>query len=206
MVAECGPDLSGHHRLFKSHRNGDPHRRRLWTHHRWALVDPGRLYPKARPRVHVRRTETLAPLDRGVPRRAPLVLAVGALSRGGCVFSCCLLHALANTLIGVLSLSSISLVIAAALALTGSRWPLSAAGSQSKRSAAENRNGLLRELGEAALANGHRQASPLNRNAVPIQGARFFYMWTGVQEGAREATLRTPPLLDRADGLRASSW
>lgn len=38
---------------------------------------------------------------------------------GGCAFSCCLLHALANTLIGVLSLSSISLVIAAALALTG---------------------------------------------------------------------------------------
>lgn len=38
---------------------------------------------------------------------------------GGCAFSCCLLHALANTLIGVLSLSNISLVIAAALALTG---------------------------------------------------------------------------------------
>lgn len=38
---------------------------------------------------------------------------------GGCAFSCCLLHALANTLIGVLSLSSISLVMAAALALTG---------------------------------------------------------------------------------------
>ena len=38
---------------------------------------------------------------------------------GGCAFSCCLLHALANTLIGVLSLSSISLVIAAVLALTG---------------------------------------------------------------------------------------
>lgn len=38
---------------------------------------------------------------------------------GGCAFSCCLLHALANTLIGALSLSSISLVIAAALALTG---------------------------------------------------------------------------------------
>ena len=38
---------------------------------------------------------------------------------GGCAFSCCLLHALANTLIGVLSLSSISLVMAAVLALTG---------------------------------------------------------------------------------------
>lgn len=38
---------------------------------------------------------------------------------GGCAFSCCLLHALANTLIGVLSLSSIPLVMAAALALTG---------------------------------------------------------------------------------------
>ncbi|MEQ2638537.1 CPBP family intramembrane glutamic endopeptidase [Paratractidigestivibacter faecalis] len=38
---------------------------------------------------------------------------------GGRAFSCCLLHALANTLIGVLSLSSISLVMAAALALTG---------------------------------------------------------------------------------------
>lgn len=38
---------------------------------------------------------------------------------GGCAFSCCLLHALANTLIGLLSLSSISLVIAAVLALTG---------------------------------------------------------------------------------------
>ena len=38
---------------------------------------------------------------------------------GGCAFSCCLLHALVNTLIGVLSLSSISLVIAAVLALTG---------------------------------------------------------------------------------------
>ena len=38
---------------------------------------------------------------------------------GGCAFSCCLLHALANTLIGVLSLSSIPLVIAAVLALTG---------------------------------------------------------------------------------------
>ena len=70
MVAECGPDLSGHHRLFKSHRNSNPHRRRLWTHHRRTLVDPGRLYPEARPRVHIRRTETLAPLDRGVPRRA----------------------------------------------------------------------------------------------------------------------------------------
>lgn len=157
---------------------------------------------------------TFGGLRRSLPWTAAFVaLAVllsfwlSALYRaGGCAFSCCLLHALANTLIGVLSLSSISLVIAAALALTGSRWPLSAAGSQSKRSAAENRNGLLRELGEAALANGHRQASPLNRNAVPIQGARFFYMWTGVQEGAREATLRTPPLLDRADGLRASSW
>ena len=41
MVAECGLDLGGHHRLFKSHRNGDPHRRRLWTHHRRALVNPG---------------------------------------------------------------------------------------------------------------------------------------------------------------------
>lgn len=126
MVAECGPDLSRHHRLFKSHLNSNPHRRRLWTHHRRTLVDPGRLYPEARPRVHIRRTETLAPLDRGVPRRAagsshrglschrgylgpvasaavvhagrwkgddpvscvrsprraPLVLAVGALSRG----------------------------------------------------------------------------------------------------------------------------
>lgn len=38
---------------------------------------------------------------------------------GGCAFSCCLLHALANTLIGVLSLSSISLVMAAVLALAG---------------------------------------------------------------------------------------
>ena len=38
---------------------------------------------------------------------------------GGCAFSCCLLHALASTLIGVLALSSIPLVIAAALALTG---------------------------------------------------------------------------------------
>ena len=38
---------------------------------------------------------------------------------GGCAFSCRLLHALANTLIGVLSLSSISLVMAAVLALTG---------------------------------------------------------------------------------------
>lgn len=38
---------------------------------------------------------------------------------GGCVFSCCLLHALTNTLIGVLALSNISLVIAAVLALTG---------------------------------------------------------------------------------------
>ena len=44
--------------------------------------------------------------------------------------------------------------------------------------------------------------APLNRNAVPIQGARFFYMWTGVQKGAREATLRTPPPLDHAGGLR----
>lgn len=38
---------------------------------------------------------------------------------GGCAFSYCLLHALANTLIGVLSLSSISLVMAAVLALAG---------------------------------------------------------------------------------------
>ena len=38
---------------------------------------------------------------------------------GGRAFSCRLLHALANTLIGVLSLSSISLVMAAVLALTG---------------------------------------------------------------------------------------
>ena len=45
---------------------------------------------------------------------------LSALYRAGeCAFSCCLLHALANTLIGALSLSSISLVIAAALALTG---------------------------------------------------------------------------------------
>lgn len=185
MVAECGPDLCGHHRLFKSHRNGDPHRRRLWTHHRRALVDSGRLYPEARPRVHVRRTETLAPLNRGVPRRAagsshrrlrwprgrlqpnlrhgglpfsaarlatgaiwglwhlplwftqgagrettpfPAFVALAVLlsfwlsalyRAGGCAFSCCLLHALANTLIGVLSLSSISLMMAAVLALTG---------------------------------------------------------------------------------------
>ena len=184
MVAECGPDLSGHHRLFKSHRNSNPHRRRLWTHHRRTLVDPGRLYPEARPRVHIRRTETLAPLDRGVPRRAagsshrglrwphgrlqpnlrhgglpfcglschrgdlglwhlplwftrgagrettpflafvalavPLSFWLSALYRaGGCAFSCCLLHALANTLIGVLSLSSISLVMATVLALAG---------------------------------------------------------------------------------------
>lgn len=50
----------------------------------------------------------------------PLSFWLSALYRaGGCAFSCCLLHALANTLIGVLSLSSISLVMAAALALTG---------------------------------------------------------------------------------------
>lgn len=185
MVAECGSDLSGHHRLFKSHRNGNPHRRRLWTHHRRALADPGRLHSKAWPRVHVRRAEALAPLDHGVSRRAAgpshrrlrwsygglqpnlrhgglpfsaACLATGAIwglwhlslwftqgagrettpllafvalavllsfwlsalyRAGGCAFSCCLLHALANTLIGVLSLSSISLVMAAALALTG---------------------------------------------------------------------------------------
>ena len=29
MVAERSPDLGGHHRVFKSHRNGAPHRRRL---------------------------------------------------------------------------------------------------------------------------------------------------------------------------------
>ena len=185
MVAECGPDLGGHHRVFGAHRNGDQHRRRLRAHRRRALADPGRLHSKARPRVHVRRAEALAPLDRGVPRRAagpshrrlrwprgrlqPSLrhgglpfsaarLAIGAIwglchlplwftrgagrettpflafvalavllsfwlsalyRAGGCAFSCCLLHALANTLIGVLSLSSISLVMAAVLALTG---------------------------------------------------------------------------------------
>lgn len=54
---------------------------------------------------------------------APAVLLsfwLSALYRaGGRAFSCCLLHALANTLIGVPSLSSIPLVIAAVLALTG---------------------------------------------------------------------------------------
>ena len=50
----------------------------------------------------------------------PLSFWLSALYRaGGCAFSCCLLHALANTLIGVLSLSSISLVMTAVLALTG---------------------------------------------------------------------------------------
>ena len=188
MVAECGSDLSGHHRLFKSHRNGNPHRRRLRAHRRRALADPGRLHSKARPRVHVRRTETLAPLDRGVSRRAAgsshrrlrwsfggpqpslrhgglpffaACLATGAIwglwhlplwftrgagrettpfpafvalavllsfwlsalyRAGGCAFSCCLLHALANTLIGVLSLSSIPLVMAAALELRPKTW------------------------------------------------------------------------------------
>lgn len=70
MVAERGPDLGGHHRVFRPHRNGAPHHRRLWAYYRRTFIDPRRLYPKARPRVHVRWAETLAPLDRGIPRRA----------------------------------------------------------------------------------------------------------------------------------------
>ena len=61
-----------------------------------------------------------APFPAFVALAVLLSFWLSALYRaGGCAFSCRLLHALANTLIVVLSLSSISLVMAAVLALTG---------------------------------------------------------------------------------------
>lgn len=70
--------------------------------------------------VHAGRWEGDDPVLAFVALAVLLSFWLSALYRaGGCAFSCCLLHALANTLIGVLSLSSISLVMAAVLALTG---------------------------------------------------------------------------------------
>ena len=96
----------------------------------------------------------------GAGRETTPLLAFGALAvllsfwlsalyrAGGCAFSCCLLHALANTLIGVLSLSNISLVIAAA---RGARPHVALVGLFPSQ--APNRRGLRRKTGMACSVN-----------------------------------------------------